>query len=199
MKTCSLDYCDNPEKTRGWCRKHYKRWLAHGDPEKLVNPPKGLSHEEVLRFHGWTEVPGPLDTPCWEWSKSRHEFGYGVVSVGGEYTGAHRAAYIAWVGPIPKGLLIRHSCDNPPCINPAHLVPGTPKDNMGDAKDRGRNVSGETHGRAKITWEDVDDIRNSKDTGIVLAERYGLSPAAVYHIWSGRNWKPENDPRKLAV
>ena len=68
--------------------------------------------------------------------------GYGV----GKYRGqrkmfkAHRFVYEECFGPIPDNMLVRHSCDNPPCVNPEHLLLGTPQDNMDDKMERGRGV-----------------------------------------------------------
>lgn len=91
--------------------------------------------EEVL------EQGLPAERPsdeCWEWTMSRSN-GYGQTS---NYGPAHRLAYEVFVGPIPEGLHILHSCDNPPCCNPTHLRAGTSKENARDRIARGRNNGG---------------------------------------------------------
>lgn len=85
---------------------------------------------------------------CWEWTDYRLPFGYGRI-----YDGAtrrmlltHRVSYELHHGPIPDGLIVRHTCDNPPCVNPDHLELGTRVDNMQDCVQRGRNFfSRKTH------------------------------------------------------
>ena len=76
---------------------------------------------------------------CWLWTRGVTAAGYGRFMLGGYDLYAHRAAYEAYVGPIPEGQLILHSCDTPACVNPAHLRPGTQQDNMRDRDLRGRN------------------------------------------------------------
>jgi HNH endonuclease len=67
---------------------------------------------------------------CWEWNGPRDEHNYGRISVGYFQHGAHRFVYQALVGPIPDGLQLDHLCRNPPCVNPAHLEPVTPRENL---------------------------------------------------------------------
>jgi len=84
-------------------------------------------------------VPEP-NTGCWLWTKSIKHFGYGAIGIGGgwvEFT--HRASYIIFKGEIPDGIIVRHKCDTPSCINPEHLILGTIKDNSQDMVDRRRH------------------------------------------------------------
>jgi len=78
---------------------------------------------------------------CWEWTSRRDRQGYGRLGIQGASLRAHRIAWIATHGPIPTGLCVLHHCDNPPCINPAHLFLGTPKDNVHDRIAKGRHGS----------------------------------------------------------
>ena len=75
---------------------------------------------------------------CWEWTDGCDGDGYGVVGAGGKTVRAHRVAWEVAHGPIPDGVHVLHQCDNPPCINPAHLFLGTQADNMADKVAKGR-------------------------------------------------------------
>jgi hypothetical protein len=79
---------------------------------------------------------------CWEWQRTRNNCGYGRVTVQGKKVLVHRLAYELWVGPIPRGLVVRHRCDNPACCNPAHLEVGTRRENTQDMMRRGRWSNG---------------------------------------------------------
>lgn len=83
------------------------------------------------------KVKGPLRSMCWEWTLKREdENKSGWAKYDGKVIRAHRASFVCFKGPIPKGKLIRHKCDNPPCINPDHLEPGTDQDNRNDFMKR---------------------------------------------------------------
>lgn len=81
---------------------------------------------------------------CWQWTGFLNTGGYGETSYRGRYCRIHRLAYELLVGPIPGGLDICHSCDNPACWNPAHLEPGTQKRNSREIVERGRNRNAST-------------------------------------------------------
>jgi hypothetical protein len=103
------------------------------------------------RFWAKVDVRGPDD--CWPWKAAKTGGGYGYIRVGLRTLVASRIAYQLTKGRIPKGKSILHSCDNPPCMNPAHLSPGTQGQNLRDSYSRGRRSSAGTangnfrHGR----------------------------------------------------
>lgn len=187
--TCS--YCGSPILARRMCGKHYQRWAKWGDPLKTVNLPSDATPEEKLYFYGWTVTT----RGCWEWKGYRFPRGYGRVPVGNTTVGAHVVAYETWVGPIPDGLLVRHTCDNPPCINPKHLLVGTHQDNMDDKVQRQRQSSlkGEAHYAAKLTAEDVRKIRSEWSEGNVtqpaLAKKYGTTYKNIHMIVHRKTWR----------
>ena len=117
---CSIDGCDRPVDipSRGWCRHHYSKWYAHGDP--LWEPPT-----PVDRF--WAKVN--KTDGCWRWTGYITREGYGrtatVVSGRRTTTMAHRLAYELLVGSIPDGLELDHLCRVRNCVRPDHLEPVT--------------------------------------------------------------------------
>ena len=130
---------------------------------------------------------------CWEWVGYFGAGGYGAMSRGGKNCSAHRISYEAYKGPIPKGMVVRHSCDNPACINPDHLSIGTQKDNMADRDARGRrDVKGEQIGTAKLTETEVLEIKASSESLVTLAARYGVDRSNIWQIRSGKSWKHLN-------
>lgn len=187
---CSIEGCGRPHRARGWCHRHYYRWKRQGDPEIVLGRPPSLDADGVIRWTGWTETL----TGCWEWGGTRDEAGYGKVRFYGPRVMAHRLAYEAWIGPIEGDLLVRHSCDNPPCINPAHLLIGTQVDNMRDMEERGRarRRHGEDNGNAKLTYVQVKQIREQRKSGRTLtslADEFGVSISLIGMIARREAWR----------
>lgn len=75
---------------------------------------------------------------CWEWTARLDQSGYGLLCYDGGMKGAHRFSYKTYVGEIPEGIYVCHTCDNPKCVNPSHLFLGTQQDNMDDMYNKGR-------------------------------------------------------------
>lgn len=88
----------------------------------------------------WTKIDVKGKDECWKFLGSlAHRFGYGYLRYNGKHEGAHRAAWMSWnSSPVPEGMWVLHSCDNPACCNPHHLRVGTAKDNLADAVSRKR-------------------------------------------------------------
>jgi hypothetical protein len=137
------------------------------------------------------------ETGCWNWDGSKDKDGYGYIKMDGKTTKAHRASFIVANGPVPEGLWVLHTCDNPSCINPQHLYAGTPMENMQDRKDRGRDTgwsrdnSGERNPRAVLTPDDVSYIRKHWvwGRGPEFAKRFGVSVVQITRVRRGAAYK----------
>jgi hypothetical protein len=152
----------------------------------------------------WSKVAKGGPDECWPWRGYRNELGYGRVEVGGKMYYAHRVIFdlnrpgvIAWSAPSDRYAngFLRHSCDNPSCCNPAHLIVGTHSENMRDKAVRGRAVwwdDATGTPRAKLSADDVRMIRNRKALGLTyrkLQELLGVSKCTVTGVISGRHYK----------
>lgn len=166
---------------------HYKRVWRHGSVEAILKTPNDWTLEQKLKHHGWTV----LESGCWEFSGRRSSSGYGSIDHGGREWVASRAAYTVWVGEIPDGLEVLHSCDYRPCINPEHLRVGTHAENMADMVDKGRSLSrkGEAATNVKLTQAQAEQVLRERDTPLEYhAKLFNVSPTTISKIKTGKNW-----------
>ena len=127
---------------------------------------------------------------CWAWLGAHTSRGYGETWLANRFYTTHRLMYEVAYGPIPDGLDVCHTCDNPGCCNPAHLFLGTPSENGKDASRKGRLripiIRGVSHCGAKFTAEQVREIRRAKaETGVTvteLARQYAVSRNVIYRV-----------------
>lgn len=135
------------------------------------------------------------DDECWPWMGKRDRDGYGRFrpTWRGVDHQSHRFSWVLVHGPIPAGLVVCHACDNPPCCNPAHLFLGTMADNNRDRDIKQRTAHGERIAQAKLTTASVRLMRTSYAAGGVtqreLAVAFGVSPATVSYVTSGKRWR----------
>src|SRR5271157_2661157 len=130
---------------------------------------------------------------CWIWKNCKTGAGYGQIYLNGRIEYSHRLAWILCVGPIPNGLFVLHSCDNPPCCRPDHLFLGTPKDNSVDAAQKGRLVCpvGAEHVNAKLTDDQVRQARERAAFGEsqrAIARSYGVDHTVILDVIQRTAW-----------
>lgn len=186
-KSCSVPACNRAHYGRGFCNLHYQRWRTHGDPETKVNM---RNNPVAERF--WSKVSKSESDGCWPYSAGKTRLGYGAFYLDGRNQPAHRVAFFLTHGRWPQPHCL-HSCDNPPCCNPAHLSEGTHPENMDQMAERGRRASlpGEQHPSARLTEASIAEARQLRDQGWKLSdlgERYGVSLSAIGRALQGRSW-----------
>jgi len=135
-------------------------------------------------------------TECLIWPGGKNTLGYGILSFEGKSWLAHRLAYYFKYGHVGSGRLLRHTCDNPACINPLHLLPGDDSDNMADMVNRGRQCGG-IRRASKLTYDDVLYIRENFRRGTSrwnpgnkheLAKRFNVDESHIRKIAYGVKW-----------
>jgi hypothetical protein len=130
---------------------------------------------------------------CWIFTGNCPGGRHGHFHVNGKSVKAHRWIYQIVCGEIPDGLLIRHLCDVPNCVNPVHLEPGSSKDNTADMFSRGRNSDrkGSNHPLALLSEEQVKSIRRLASCGRTyrsIANEFEVSQQQVGKIVRRENW-----------
>lgn len=138
-----------------------------------------LNSHQLKNF--WTKVDfGNGDDDCWNWTANLNDKGYGKFSLNGKAEYAHRISFFLEHGREPKANLL-HSCDNPRCINPAHLHEGGQSENAKEAYARGR-------GKQKLSPQHVRAIRAWQGTQKELAEMFGVAESTISNVLTGRRW-----------
>jgi len=167
--------------------------LARGDSRSC-----GCSQKRDTPEEFWAKADVRSPSECWEWQRAGGD-GYGRVTWLGELRLAHRVAWELIHGPVPNGLCVLHRCDNPPCVNPSHLFPGTKSDNAVDCARKGRHVAqiapetrrGSRNGRARLRELQVIGIMARWLQGVSqlqVAREFGVTRWQVGSIVRGDHW-----------
>jgi hypothetical protein len=180
-KSCPIPQCTKMQAARGLCHGHYKK-------RESLGMPKYLYGDLASRF--WPKVKKGAPDDCWPWIAAHDQRGYGKLGWKGENKRATHVSLFLLHGAWPTQDVL-HSCDNPPCVNPAHLREGTHLENMREAIERGR--FGEQQGRnfAKLTGEQAAEIRRRSTDGdalSALAVEFNVSLQTVWRIREGLTW-----------
>ena len=193
--SCSVPQCDRPAKRRGLCGAHYARVRRTGS---VGTAPIEDHSVKTLAERFWAKVDknGPIMRAelgqCWVWTAATKDGGYGVMRPSGQRSGpavkAHRVSLMI-AGVDIDGLVVRHRCDNPPCVNPSHLETGTQVENVEDIVERGRIARGSM--RSKLTDDDIRTIRRRAAAGDLhreIAADFGISRVNVTRIVNRQGW-----------
>lgn len=147
--------------------------------------PKKYTHSERIKAF-WSKVKINDLFDCWTWTGSKLCSGYGMVKWDGMPQPAHRVSWQIVFGDIPEGFCVCHRCDNPVCVNPAHLFLGTHTDNMRDMVQKGRC------GTAKLTLANIVAIRKLRSENWELADiasKFSVTPESIGRIVNRETWK----------
>jgi hypothetical protein len=181
---CSIPGCDKPHLSRGLCGMHYERRRAKGD----VNAGREYPRKPMRFIH---EVAVPFDSDeCLIWPFGKTGGGYGYISAEGK--GVHTIVCKLVHGPSPDpSFEVAHGCGNRACCNPRHLRWSSRKGNHADKLLHGTEQRGAQHPRAKLTEQDVREIRSlsGEVTFAELSRRFGVSASVIASIHHGRTWR----------
>lgn len=169
----------NRERRREIQRDHY--WRNH--PERKIGlPPEDRLERMIVRV--------PM-AGCWLWAWAVNRNGYGKTKSDGRHITAHRWSWVIHRGSIPNGLFVLHRCDVPACVNPDHLFLGTHQDNADDREKKGRGHKMPIHREARLTDEEVLEIRrlHRKVTVVALGKQFGVHHSHISRIQNRKFWK----------
>jgi hypothetical protein len=167
--------------------------LFHVKPSRLLNGSRTRFCSRVCRSisndpaHFWERVDIREPNECWPWKGNARVRDYGHTFFEGRPELAHRVSFKLTYGYWPENA--RHTCDNPPCCNPAHFLDGNHADNMADKVKRGRQPRGEGIAAAKLTKLDVRAIRADSRPQVAVAAEYGVHPAHISRIKGSKRWR----------
>lgn len=183
---CTFDDCDRDAVSKGYCDKHYRRLLRHGDANNFGNR-KVDEGDAFQRFHKKYEIE---ESGCWLWTGGTRANSKGVLyprhwTDDKKSMGAHRFSFELVHGAIPKGMYVCHKCDTPLCVNPHHLFLGTHNDNMRDMVMKKRSFVGRGEnkkGLSKLTNKQAEQIRNMDISQSKIAALFGVSQTTIGRI-----------------
>jgi hypothetical protein len=179
-----------------WAKRQFCSARCGHDARRGQPNLKNAGAKRSLAEQAWEKVDVRGPDECWPWTGARFVQGYGKLVRTGRTLRASRVIFELAKGPIPKGLNVLHTCDNPPCCNPAHLYAGTKRDNARDRADRGRGrenrQSGEKNTNAALCERDVVSIerlaRGGRMSQMTIAQAFGVSQQTVSRIANHVTW-----------
>lgn len=188
---CSIPGCGRVNCVRGLCQNHYMRLRRKGTTDDRPTP--------EARFWALVERRGPDE--CWPWRGWTNKSGHGQFMVTTRRRlPAHVFAWMLHNGPLPadkpQGL---HRCDNPPCCNPAHVFPGTYRDNVADRHAKRRDARGDRHGMTKIPESGLRLLHERIAAGDRLkdlAVAFGVATVTISKIKQGLR-RQRHHPRSV--
>lgn len=161
-----------------WSKAKYCSSKCYGTAHKAASAASRPSRE--AKFSEWfTRSDG-----CWEWHGAKDKDGYGIFNYGRKNSRAPKIALELAGRPVPRGMMACHTCDNPGCVRPDHLYPGTPKQNVADMIQRGR-----ANYAKKLTSEQASQIRHMPGDHGEIAAAFGVSRSNVSMIKHGKIWR----------
>ena len=147
----------------------------------LIEPNMDKFHHRTKRIE--YEI---TESGCWECvSHSKDSCGYPMIRRNDTFWRGHRYSYTLFKGDIPEGLVIRHTCDNPACINPDHLKPGTQKDNVHDMFERNRFRDAKGENNPNFKGFDLAAIDSDYQNGMKIVDifiKHGISKTHFYRL-----------------
>lgn len=216
----SLKYNTTENRKAGRCYEHPRRGTSKEIemPRNYTRIPLFDRFSKYIDKNGPIPSHRPDLGPCWLWTAHCASNGYGSFTPSHLPIGAHRFSYELHVGPIPYGLYVLHHCDVRQCVNPQHLFVGTQKENIDDMIAKGRRPNqantcraiqpkalavlaahpelrarGERNGSAKLTWDQVREIRQLYEIGSTsygkLGAQFGVHQSTISLIVKRKKWK----------
>jgi len=181
-----------------------KAWV-NGKPVRFISGHQKRRQDLRAEFYSWVDQNGPVIrpelAPCWLWTGTTDQAGYGQIRVNGRTRLAHHVSlelegYYRILAPFGKHKQpVGHLCDNPPCVRPSHLKIWTPQDDADDKCSKGRqaHVQGERHGSAKLDQAKVEEIRSLYAAGSIshtaLGRQFGVDKSTIGRIVHGQAWR----------
>jgi len=183
---CAFDECERDAVCKGYCDKHYRRFLRRGDVNDYGSR-KVAEGNAIERFHQKYEIN---ESGCWMWTGGTRPNSKGVPyprhwTDDFKSIGAHRFSFELVHGAIPQGMYVCHKCDTPLCVNPDHLFLGSHQDNMRDMVAKQRSFVGrgeDKKGRSKLTNQQADQIRKMSMSYSKIGAMFGVSTTTIGRI-----------------